>query len=148
MKLDVIYRVGLALVLGMLLQGTALGNEDKPFAERRVVLQVSDASPQKQTLVLNVANNLIRHYGPDSVDVELVAFGPGLKLLLADNPNAERVSNLAANGIRFRACKNTYRNMTRKTGSEPTLNREVRLVPAGIVQILDRVAEGYTLVRP
>ena len=55
--------------------------EDKPFAEHKVVLQISDADPTKQTLVLNVANNLMKAYGsPDKVDVEIVAFGPGLRL--------------------------------------------------------------------
>ena len=47
--------------------------EDKPFAEERIVLQISDSDPFKQTLVLNVANNLIKHYGQDKVDVEIVA---------------------------------------------------------------------------
>jgi ABC-type proline/glycine betaine transport system substrate-binding protein len=51
--------------------------EDKPFAEQKVVLQISDADPTKQTLVLNVASNLIKAYGPDKVDVEIVAFRPG-----------------------------------------------------------------------
>lgn len=148
MKLDIVFRAGLALVLGLALQTATLADEANPFAEKRVVLQISDADPQKQTLVLNVANNLMKHYGPDSVEVEMVAFGPGLKLFLAGDPNAERVSSLAANGVKFRACNNTYRNMTKKMGKKPELNAAAELVPAGIVEILDRVAEGYTLVRP
>ena len=55
--------------------------DDKPFAEERIVLQISDPNPFKQTLVLNVASNLIKHYGQDKVDVEIVAFGPGLRLM-------------------------------------------------------------------
>ena len=41
--------------------------EDKPFAEEKIVLQISDPNPFKQTLVLNVASNLIKHYGPDKL---------------------------------------------------------------------------------
>jgi intracellular sulfur oxidation DsrE/DsrF family protein len=63
----------------------------KPFAEKKVVLQVSDDDASKQTLVLNVASNLIKHYGPNRVDVEIVAFGSGLRLLFADNSNAALV---------------------------------------------------------
>ncbi len=33
------------------------GEEDKPFAEERIVLQISDPDPFKQTLVIN--SNLI-----------------------------------------------------------------------------------------
>ncbi|WP_419604286.1 hypothetical protein [Thiolapillus sp.] len=51
------------------------GTDDKPFAEKHVVLQISDPNPFKQTLVLNVANNLIKHYGQDKIDIEIVAFG-------------------------------------------------------------------------
>ena len=46
---------------------------DKSLADTKVVLQISDNDPSKQTLVLNVANNLIKHYGPESVDIEIVA---------------------------------------------------------------------------
>ena len=81
--------------------------EEKPFAEKKVVLQISDEDAAKQTLVLNVAGNLARHYGPDQVDVEIVAFGPGLRLLFADNPNAGRIDSLAeGSGVRFSACSN------------------------------------------
>ena len=43
--------------------------EKKEFADTKIVLQISDSDPFKQTLVLNVANNLIKHYGPDQVEI-------------------------------------------------------------------------------
>ena len=51
---------------------------DKPFAEHRIALQLSDKDSKKQTEVLNVANNLLKAYGPDAVAVEVVTFGPGI----------------------------------------------------------------------
>jgi uncharacterized protein len=122
--------------------------DDKPFADTRVVLQISDGEPAKQTLVLNVATNLIRYYGPDRVDVEIVAFGPGLRLLLADNPNAGRIDGLDADGVRFAACMNTLQAMTKALGHEPPLDPHAHKVPAGIVRILELTKQGYTLVRP
>ncbi len=99
----------------MLVQASVFASiDDKPFAERRVVLQISDPNPFKQTLVLNVANNLMQHYGPDQVDVEIVAFGPGLRLLFEDNTNAGRVAGLSENGVRFSACRNTLKNVTKQ----------------------------------
>lgn len=121
---------------------------DKPFAEARVVLQISDADPSKQTLVLNVANNLIKHYGPDKVDVEIVAFGPGLRLLFDGNANSDRIASLAGNGVRFAACSNTVRNMSRLLESDVRLNSAATRVDAGVVRIVDLVASGYTLVKP
>lgn len=116
--------------------------------EKKVVLQISDDEPEKQTLVLNVANNLVKHYGQDGVKVEIVAFGPGLKLLFADNANHNRVQSLSATGVNFNACQNTTAAMTRILGYAPKLAAESKPVPAGIARIVDLTAQGYTLVRP
>lgn len=141
--------VTLLLVLFVLAGATASWAEDKPFAEKKVVLQISDNDPFKQTLVLNVAGNLIKHYGRDKVDVEIVAFGPGLRLMFAENSNANRIKGLAEDsGVRFSACKNTIRGMTAKLGHSPVLDEHAVPVTAGVVQILDLVAKGYTLVKP
>ena len=122
--------------------------EEKPFAEKHVVLQISDPNPFKQTLVLNVASNLVKHYGPDKVDVEIVAFGPGLRLLFKDNANTGRIQGLAANGVRFDACANTLKNMTKQLGEKPELNANAKVVKAGVVQIVDLVSQGFILVKP
>lgn len=122
--------------------------ESKPFAEKHVVLQISDQDPFKQTLVLNVANNLLKHYGPDRVDIEIVAFGPGLRLLLADNANGGRIDGLAGQGIRFSACENTIRSFTKNLGQEPALNQHASRVSAGVVRILDLIEQGYVLIKP
>ena len=134
------------LVLGAF-TGTAMA-EDKPFAEQRVVLQISDPNPFKQTLVLNVANNLLKYYGPDRVDIEIVAFGPGLRLLFADNANRGRIQGLSASGVRFAACNNTMNAMTKKLGHKPELVPQAKVVPAGVVRIIELMDQGYKLVKP
>src|SRR5690349_14828236 len=50
--------------------------QDKPFAEHKVVLQLSESDPKKAGLVVSVANNLMKFYDPDKVAIEIVAFGP------------------------------------------------------------------------
>jgi hypothetical protein len=122
--------------------------EDKPFAEKKVVLQISDPDPTKQTQILNVASNLIKYYGPDMVDVEIVAFGPGLRLLFADNANDDRIGGLADNGVRFAACSNTMQKVTKSLGYAPTLNGHAKLVDAGVVRIVELVSQGYILIKP
>jgi uncharacterized protein len=122
--------------------------EDKPFAEERIVLQISDPDPFKQTLVLNVANNLIKHYGQDKVDVEIVAFGPGLRLLFKDNVNTGRIQGLASNGVTFAACKNTIAGMTKKLGHAPELNSNAVPVSAGVVRIIELENQGFKLIKP
>lgn len=143
---------GLLCVLPMLLCGApvhAAPAADKPFAEHRVVLQISDDDPAKQTLVLNVANNVVNHYGADKVDVEIVAFGPGLRLLFAENANAGRIGTLVeSSGVRFSACENTIAAMGRQLGHDPELNPRAMHVEAGVVRIMDLTGNGYTLIKP
>ena len=140
------------LAAALLLPATgtlAAASEGKPFATHKVVLQISDGNPARQTLVLNVANNLIKHYGADKVDVEIVAFGPGLSLLFADNSNNGRIDSLAdGHGVRFSACSNTIAAVTRMRGQEPALTPRATRVDAGVVQIMDLTADGYQLIKP
>ena len=124
------------------------GEDDKPFAEERIVLQISDPDPFKQTLVLNVATNLIKHYGPDKVDVEIVAFGPGLRLMFKDNVNSSRIEGLSASGVKFAACKNTLTGITKKLGHTPELHSSAVPVSAGVVRIIELENQGFKLIKP
>ena len=121
---------------------------DKPFAEHRVVLQLSDEDSKKQSLVLSVANNLIKAYGPDRIAIEVVAFGPGIDLLRAENANRTRVESLIAQGVRFDVCVNTLDTIERETGKRPAIIPSARPVQVGVGQILSLTEDGYTLVRP
>lgn len=122
--------------------------DDKPFAEEKVVLQISDPNPFKQTLVLNVATNLIKYYGQDKVDVEIVAFGPGLRLLFKENVNSQRIDGLTSSGVKFSACKNTIAGMSKKLGHAPELNTHAVPVSAGVVRIIELENKGYKLIKP
>jgi intracellular sulfur oxidation DsrE/DsrF family protein len=123
--------------------------DGKPFAEAHVVLQLSDAGTDRQARVLSVANNLIKHYGgPDFVDIEIVAFGPGITLLYADNENLERISSLSANGVRFVGCMNTLDTIERKTGKRPKLNPLTIPVQTGVAHLIDRAEQGFVIIQP
>ncbi len=121
---------------------------EKAFAEHKVVLQISDPNPFKQKLVLNVAHNILKYYGPDLVDIEVVAFGPGLRLLFKNNVHKTRIQSLVDSGVRFSACSNTIKSMTKKLGHAPALNPNAIKVAAGVVRILALTKEGYTLIKP
>ena len=123
--------------------------QEKPFAEHKIVLQLSDGSIEKQQLVLSVASNVMKHYGPDLVEIEIVAFGPGLQLLYKDNINSERINGLVASGgVRFSACENTMITLREKLGHEIELNKHSKIVQTGVVRLIELVDQGYLLVRP
>jgi intracellular sulfur oxidation DsrE/DsrF family protein len=121
---------------------------DKPFAEHRIALQLSDNDPKKQSLVLSVANNLLKFYDPDKVAIEVVAFGPGIDLLRPDNGNRKMVESLVAQGVRFDVCLNTVDSIERETGRRPDIIPVATPVQVGVGQILSLTENGFTLVRP
>jgi uncharacterized protein len=122
--------------------------QDKPFAEHRIVLQLSDNDPKRQALVISVAYNLLKFYDPDKVAIEVVAFGPGIDLLRTDNANRKLVESLIAQGVRFDVCLNTVDTVERDTGKRPEIIPAATPVQVGVGQILLLTENGYTLVRP
>jgi intracellular sulfur oxidation DsrE/DsrF family protein len=123
------------------------GEEFKPFAEKHVVLQLSDQA--NEAVVLDTANNLIKHYGgPDLVDIEIVTFGKGVRLMYAGGEHEVRIASLVENGVRFYVCENTLDTLERTDGKRPKINPAALMVQAGVAHIIDRVDDGYILVRP
>lgn len=114
----------------------------------KVVIQVSSGDPKTQAIALNNAVNVQKLYGMDNVDVEVVAYGPGLSLLMKNNKQSKRVESLALNDITFSACSNTMAKIKKKTGKEPVLSDGVVKVKAGVGRIIQLEEEGYSYMRP
>ena len=139
----------ITLMLCITIFSTSLyAQEDKPFAEHKFVLQISDMDPAKQTLVLNVAGNILKAYGQDKAEVEIVAFGPGVRLLFENNTNTGRIDALVGNTVRFFACQNTINNMSKKIGEPLKINAHASSGKGGIIRIKELIDQGYVLVKP
>ena len=150
MKIQGLLRLGtlLCALCAFAAPQVTLAQEEKPFAEHKFVLQISDMDPSKQTLVLNVAGNILKAYGQDQADVEIVAFGPGLRLLFEENSNSGRIDGLVDSGVRFFACQNTITNMSRTLGTPVKINKHASSGKGGIVRIKELVDQGYMLAKP
>jgi intracellular sulfur oxidation DsrE/DsrF family protein len=142
--------VGVAVLATMLpcSQAQQVPLQDKPFAEHKIVLQLSDNDVRKQNLVISVANNLLKFYDPDKVAIEVVTFGPGIELLRSESPARKQVESLIAQGVRFDVCLNTVDTIERETGRRPEIMPGATPVQVGVGQILFLAENGYTLVRP
>src|SRR3981189_432116 len=119
---------------------------DKPFAEHRLALQLSDNDPKKEGLIMSIANNLLKAYDPDKIAIEVVTFGPGIDLLRPENPNRQRVESLIAQGVKFDVCLNTVDSIERETGRRPAIIPLAIPLQVGVAQILSLTENGYTLV--
>lgn len=114
----------------------------------KVVIQVSDDNARTQNIAMNNAVNLQKHYGMDNVAVEIVAYGPGLSMLIAGGKQSQRVESLAKQDIVFSACGNTMKRIEQKDGKAVMLSQGVQVVPAGVSRIIELQADGYGYVRP
>jgi intracellular sulfur oxidation DsrE/DsrF family protein len=124
----------------------ALAQSAAPAAGRHhVVIQVSDNDPAKWNLALNNARNVQADLGMDNVDVEVVAYGPGLAMLRTESAVAQRIQSASAQGVGVIACENTMKNT--KVDRSQILGG-VKFVDAGVVHIMKRQREGWGYVRP
>ncbi|CAG4905933.1 unnamed protein product [Acidocella sp. C78] len=119
-----------------------------PAATRHVVIQVSAAAPGHWLMALNNAQNLLAALGARKVQIVVVAFGPGVKMLLAGSPVARRVAALDAEGVEFDACHNTMAAMARHLGHMPKLVPQAVIVPAGAERIVQLEAHGFAYLKP
>jgi intracellular sulfur oxidation DsrE/DsrF family protein len=110
-----------------------------------VVIQVSKNDPAEWEMALTNARNVRKAYGDQPMEVEIVAYGPGLKMLRSDSPVAARLEQARQEGVKLLACGNTMR-ATHTTRED--LNWLVDVVPAGIVEIMQKQSEGFAYVRP
>jgi intracellular sulfur oxidation DsrE/DsrF family protein len=111
----------------------------------KVVMQVSDSDSGKWTLALANARNLQKSLGPANVDIEIVAYGPGIGMVKADSSAAANVREAVASGMAINACENT---MAAQHLSKAEMNPAAGYVPSGVVEIVTRQQNGYAYLRP
>ncbi|MDA3887507.1 MAG: DsrE family protein [Allgaiera sp.] len=121
--------------------------------EHHIVFQIDDGSPQRMNLVLNNVSNIEDYYKSrgDTVKINVVAYGPGLKMLIKDqSPVATRIAAMALehSNLEFDACHNTMMAIEKKTGKPVKLIGEATVVPGGVAKIVELQEEGYAYVKP
>jgi intracellular sulfur oxidation DsrE/DsrF family protein len=127
-------------VLLSLLAFSAFGQQ-----KQRVVIQVSDNDPAKWALALNNAKNVQQDLGKDKVQIEIVAYGPGLAMLKAESKVADRLAGALDDNVGLIACENT---MTNTKVSRADMYGGIAYVKAGVTHIMKRQQEGWAYIRP
>ena len=118
-----------------------------------VAFQVDEAGADRMNQVLNNIDSMYAAYQEhdEPVEIELVAFGPGLAMLRDDaSPVKPRLAaeRAAHPALVLSACENTRRAMSRAEGKEIALVAEARPVPSGVVRLTQLQEAGWTYLRP
>ena len=140
-----------SLMLGQLLiLWAVLAGQSAIAGEKihKLVIQVSTDDVRTQNIAMNNAVNLQKALGQDNIIIEIVAYGPGLKMMTPGSPASKRIPSLAMQDITFSACGNTKAKMEKKSGKEIMLVEGVQMVPAGVLRIMELQEQGYAYIRP
>lgn len=137
-----------AAVLGIAPLSQALADQGvaaKPAKKYQLVFHISENNPQQWQLALNNAFAFQKNIGKDNADIEIVAIGPGLNMLKLDSKVADRITGALERNIDIVACGET---MTSTQVTAADLIGGVRVVPGGLIEIVDRQRAGWVYIRP
>lgn len=118
---------------------------DRSVQRPRAVLQLNEPGRARQEQVLGNLAHILKDFVSEGIDLELVAHGDGLELLLRGVPrNEAEMEHLHRQGVRFLACGTTMRRLNiDKEG----LRDFVAVVPSAMGHLIRRQAEGWAYVK-
>jgi hypothetical protein len=101
-------------------------------------------------VVLGNITNLLKDVGEDAVDVIALANGPSVKAYI-DDSKLSIMKDLSEKGVKFLACRNSLKKMCSESDvciNEDDLPSFIKVVPAGITEIIKIQNDGYAYVKP
>jgi intracellular sulfur oxidation DsrE/DsrF family protein len=124
-----------------------------PNPTHKVAIQVNQNDKAVMDLALNNAKNIIDYYKAkgETVGIEIVTYGPGLHMLRADtSPVKDRIApmSLENRNLTFIACGNTQANQSKAEGKPVPLLSEAKVMPSGVVRLMELQKQGYAYIRP
>lgn len=145
------------LLLGVLMLAgaavPALAQSAKADEGYKVALHVNDNDAARMNLALNNVQNILADFkkAGRKIDIQVVTYGPGLHMFRDDtSPVKARIQelSLANPNLTFAACGNTQTNMSKAEKVDVKLISEAKLVPSGVVHLIELQRQGYAYVKP
>lgn len=135
----------IALCLGTV-AASAATHKTPPWGKGpfRVLLEVNQNSLGTWKVAISNLQTMERVVGMDTAHAEVVAWGPGIHMLLKNSPVAQDIQSLSMYGIKFAACHQTMQAMHL---TKADLAPGVTVVPGAIAEIVKRHNEGWTEIK-
>ena len=123
----------------------AASGQDPPFRKHKAVLQMNLDAPDSWNQLLGNIRNIQTVFGADNIEIEVVAYGKGINLMVKTNAAfEERLKAAKATGVILAVCQNSMR--LRKVKSED-LFPFVTEVDSGVAELIRKQEAGWTYVR-
>ena len=128
------------------LAGTAFAQTAAPGKKHRLVFQVTDNDPARWNMVLNNIKNAQDDVGgADKIDIEVVAYGPGIYMVKGDSPVGSRIDEAIKSGVKVVGCENTMKAFKL---DKAEMRSTIGYVPAGVTELMKKQEEGWPYIRP
>lgn len=124
-----------------------------PATVHKLAIQVNQNDPAVMNLALNNVKNVIDYYKEkgQKVVIEVVTYGPGLHMLRSDtSPVKDRIvpMSLEHSNVTFVACANTQANQSKAEGKPVPIMSEAKVMPSGVIRLMELQEKGYAYIRP
>lgn len=144
---------GAALFAFWAMQGVSAEATHEDKKVHHLVIQVTQNELEAMNLALSNAVNVTQHYTElgEEVEIEFVAYGPGLHMLRDDtSPVKARLKSMTESltGVTFTACGNTIATMEKAEGKPVPIVPQAKIIKAGVVRVMELQEKGWTYVRP
>lgn len=140
MKKATLTLIALTLVLAL-----AAISQTPPAHKHQVVFQMNVDSPASWDQLFGNVRNIQTSFGAGNIQIEVVAFGKGLSLLLKTNSAyEERMKKAIATGVVLAACQNSMR--LRKVTTEDLFPFATQ-VDSGVAELVRKQEAGWSYIR-
>jgi intracellular sulfur oxidation DsrE/DsrF family protein len=133
------------LIALMLALVCAAISQTAPAHKHQVVFQMNVDGPDSWNQLFGNIQNVQTSFGAGNIQIEVVAYGKGLSLLLKTNSAyEERMKKAIATGVVLAACQNSMR--LRKVTTED-LFPFASQVDSGVAELVRRQEAGWSYIR-
>lgn len=144
---------GIGGLLARSVQTAVLDVSDNPPLRHRIVFQINadDQVPMKHAVSNSI--NLVRHYREvgETARVEIVAYGDGISMFRADTSPVRDILEFVRMNfpeVDFTVCGNSKAIIEQREGHVMSLIEGTRVVPFGIVRLVELQEAGWSYIRP
>jgi intracellular sulfur oxidation DsrE/DsrF family protein len=131
-----------ASLLAASLPGLVLAQSAAP--KNRAIFSVTENDPARWNLILNNMHAIAEGVDGEGIEIELVAYGPGVSMLKGDSSVKQRIGDALKAGVKINACQNTMHSQKLVPAD---MLPEIGYVPAGVVEVMRKQQQGWAYIR-
>jgi intracellular sulfur oxidation DsrE/DsrF family protein len=119
--------------------------QSAPQPKHKVVFELNAQAPSGWDQLFHNVDNVLKIFGSEGVQVEVVFFGKGLRMLLKTNAEyADRLKAATDKGVTLAACQNSMRAM--KVTTEDLFPFAAQ-VDSGVAELVRKQEAGYAYIK-